>query len=432
MKLLQAVAATSALLSGLAAAERAVKQLYHVTLPKSALDTAFAKFGEELDVWKAVPLDDGNVLADVYVQDSTISKFRSIGKDVKIERDAVDTASYLAERATVRAACSTRTAGWLDDLPLATKYVDNAFFDCWRKPDEVYAFFDSLVADNPTIFSKIPQVTKTFEGRTVPGYKISTGSGKKSIYVQGLIHAREWHAGSTAYYSIASFLDGLRSGDASIKAIFDEYDYYIVPILNLDGHLWSWSNDRLWRKNRRPTGSSWWGGKTFGVDLNRNYGPAEFFGKGGDSKSSETYPGTAVLSEPETAGSFNFLSKLPNLKGAIDVHSYSGLVLRPFGNQNAQAPAPWGGKLKTLGDNVAIATMAGSNVKYTSQTAAELYLAYGTFTDAIFSVLNKTASVTFEMEGNSFVQPESAIRPAGQRVFNGIVQFIKELKAYYS
>ncbi|TMW64398.1 hypothetical protein Poli38472_013020 [Pythium oligandrum] len=434
MKLLHTVALVAVALTGASvSAERAVKQLFHITVPKSVFDAAVTSFGEELDIWSAEPVEGDKVKADLYVTESTIAKFRQpqesasiLADQIKIERDSVDTESYLAERAQVRAACTTSTLGWLEDVPTATNYVDNAFFDCWRQPDEVYAFLDLLVDENPTIFSKIENVTKTYEGRVIPAYKISTGTGRKSLYTQALIHAREWHAGSSGYYSIASFLDGLRNKDATITNLFAEYDWYFVPILNLDGHLWTWSNTRLWRKNRRRISSS-----TYGVDLNRNYGPTAFFGKGGERPSAETYPGTAALSEPETSGSWAFIKSLPNLQGAIDLHSYSGLVLRPFGNQRAQAPAPWGAKLKTLGDNVAKATNNGTSL-YVSQTSAELYLAYGTFTDAIFSELKNTPSVTFEMEGSSFIQPESKIRPAGKRIFLGLVQFAKELKTYFA
>lgn len=439
MKIFYSIALVAAALSGaIVSAEEAPKQLFHVTVPKAVFDKAVATFGDDLDVWKAEPLAGDRVQADVYALDSTMAKFQALQPassgisplmtSIEIQRDPVNTADFLAERAEVRAACSTRTAGWLEALPLATSYVQNAYFDCWRKPDEVFAFFDTLVSENPTLISKISQVATTIEGRSIPAFKISTGgSNKKSLYTQGGIHAREWHAASTTQYAVAALLDGLKSGDATIKAIFDEYDWYFVPLLNIDGNLFTWTTTRLWRKNRRQTGTS-----TYGVDLNRNYGPAAYFGKAGDGKSSETYPGTAVLSEPETAGTWAFLSKLPNLKGAVDIHSYSGLVLRPFGYQRAEAPAPWGPKLKTLGDNVAKATMAGNTAKYTSQTSAELYLCYGTFTDAIYSELNKTASVTFEMEGTSFVQPESAIRPGGLHVFQGLIQFAKELKAYYA
>jgi hypothetical protein len=84
---------------------------------------------------------------------------------------------------------------------------------------------------------------------------------------------------------------------------------------------------------------------------------------------SETYPGTATRSEPHA--------------GTIDLYSKGGMVLRPFGSQRAEAPAPWGKKLKTLGDNMANAM---GNGKHVSQTAFSLYRSYGTFTDGLYRV----------------------------------------------
>ncbi|TMW64392.1 hypothetical protein Poli38472_013014 [Pythium oligandrum] len=436
MKIFQTLSFLAALVVGQIAAEEAVaKQLYHVTVPKVVFDLALKEYGAELDVWDASLVESDKIKADIYATEESINKFRG-GKTelreasplVKIEQDVVDMPMLIKETAAAKATCSSRTSRHLQAIN-ATNYVNNAFFDCWRTSDEVYSFLDTLVKENSLVFSKIANVSTTYEGRTIPGYKLSTGgSGKKAIYVQGLIHAREWHAGSTTFYTIAALLDGLNNNDSTLKPLVTQYDWYFVPIVNLDGFIYthSSSGDRLWRKNRRKINT-----RTYGVDLNRNFGPQKYFGLGGESPSAQTYPGSAPLSEPETAGIYKFIKTLP-LAGALDVHAYSGLVLRPFGNQRAQVPAPWGTKLKTLGDNVKKAIQVNNTYTYTSQTAAELYLSYGSFMDSIFLEFNNTATLSFEMEGNNFVVSESVIRPGGKHVFQGIVQFARELTAYYS
>ncbi|GAB9474325.1 Carboxypeptidase [Globisporangium polare] len=390
----------------------AVKQLFHVTVPKVVFDAAVASFGDDLDVWEVSAAERNSVRADIYATEEVINKLhlgggstsknQFLSSQISIERDPVDTAELIKTEASTLATCTTSTRRHLQAIN-ATKYVDNAFFDCWRTAPEVYAFLDTLVTENPTLISKTDSVATSIEGRAIPAYTISTGgSGKKVIYVQGLIHAREWHAGSTTFYAMAALLDGLRNGDATITALVTKYDWVFVPIVNIDGFLYTFSGNRLWRKNRRKVS-----GSTYGVDLNRNFG------------------------EPETAGIWKFVKALP-LAGAIDIHSYSALVLRPFGIQYAEAAAPYGAKLKTLGDNVKTAIQVGNTAKYTSQTAAALYLCYGTFLDAAFLELNKTASISFEMEGSNFVVDKSVIRPGGLHVFQGVVQFAKELTAYYS
>ncbi|KAF1317249.1 Carboxypeptidase, partial [Globisporangium splendens] len=445
MKIFPSLALFAAASSIAVAAQEAVKQLYHVTVPKVLFDSALATFGDDLDIWEVRAVEGtANVRADIYTTEATISKFNggsssskftvldtkaSTSSIVSIERDPVNTAEKLALEASTLATCSTDTRRHLAEItPTATtNYVDNAFFDCWRTADEVFAFLDTLVSANPTLISKIASISTSYEGRTIPGYKIANGgSGKKAIFVQGLIHAREWHAGSTTFYAIAALLDGLRNGDATITSLVNQYDWYFVPIVNIDGFLYTFNGDRLWRKNRRKVS-----GSTYGVDLNRNFGPQAYFGKAGDGPTAETYPGTAPLSEPETAGIYKFLKTLP-LAGVLDIHAYSGLVLRPFGNQAAQAAAPYGAKLKTLGDSVKAAIQVGNTARYTSETAAQLYLCYGTLMDSIFLEFNKTATLSFEMEGDDFVVDKSVIRPGGLHVFQGILQFAKGLTAYYS
>ena len=34
------------------------------------------------------------------------------------------------------------------------------------------------------------------------------------------------------------------------------FDFYIIPVLNPDGYKYSWTTNRMWRKNMRPVGSA--------------------------------------------------------------------------------------------------------------------------------------------------------------------------------
>ena len=55
--------------------------------------------------------------------------------------------------------------------------------------------------------------------------------------------------------------------DPVVRSLVDSTRIVIVPVVNPDGYLFSWSSERYWHKNRRPNNPS-----DFGVDLNRNWG----------------------------------------------------------------------------------------------------------------------------------------------------------------
>jgi hypothetical protein len=67
-----------------------------------------------------------------------------------------------------------------------------------------------------------------------------------------------------------------------------------------------------------------------GVDLNRNY---DFhFGENNEDSipCSETFNGGKAFSEPETQAIRDLLSKYPNIKSAMNFHSYGNMWIRPF------------------------------------------------------------------------------------------------------
>lgn len=167
-----------AALSAVGALAQEAKQLFHVTMAKTVFDSALASFGSDLDVWevRTVP-DTANVKADIYATSAVINQFFSVNAStvsvyelqsetpaVVVQRDAVDMPTLIKDQAEATATCKLKTADHLSELAaVTTNYVDNAFFDCWRTADEVFAFFDTLVTANPTSFSKIASVSTTYE-----------------------------------------------------------------------------------------------------------------------------------------------------------------------------------------------------------------------------------------------------------------------------
>ncbi|GCB63606.1 hypothetical protein scyTo_0009686 [Scyliorhinus torazame] len=57
------------------------------------------------------------------------------------------------------------------------------------------------------------------------------------------------------------------TADPNTDRFLEHIDFYILPVLNIDGYVYSWLKDRLWRKSRSPCANS----TCFGTDLNRNY-----------------------------------------------------------------------------------------------------------------------------------------------------------------
>ena len=157
------------------------------------------------------------------------------------------------------------------------------------------------------------------------------------------------------------------------------------------------------------------------MDLNRNFSYA--WGCCGGSSGStcdEVYRGPSAASEPETQAIQNYVrQRFPDQRGAgsdspapadasgifLDLHSYGGLVLWPWGFTNQ--PPPNASALQTLGRKL------GYFNGYTPEQSYLLYTTDGTTDDFAYGELG-LAAYTIEM-GNTFFQDcatfESSIVP---------------------
>ncbi|EWC44504.1 hypothetical protein DRE_06772 [Drechslerella stenobrocha 248] len=190
-------------------------------------------------------------------------------------------------------------------------------------------------------------IGKSYEGREINGLKVSPSSAdperrRRAIIVTGASHAREWIAVSTVCYLAHAFITGYRpkhsvketdndaGGDRELTKLIETFDWYFIPTLNVDGYAYTWTDDRLWRKNRQPTSL----GFCKGIELDRSFS-YQWGGQSQNNPCSENYPGER---EFEAYESKNFADWAQNLTaegktrimGFVDLHSYSQEILYPY------------------------------------------------------------------------------------------------------
>jgi carboxypeptidase T len=199
------------------------------------------------------------------------------------------------------------------------------WFSEYRDVDEVAAYMDRLAERYPDT-ARTRQLGTSIEDRPIRAIEISRG-GEVGIVLNGGHHAREWISVMVPL-CIADRLLATHGTDPRVRDILESVTFYVAPLVNPDGYHYSWTFDRYWRKNRR-------GG--YGVDLNRNYS----VGWGGAGSSSDqaspTYRGTRPFSEPESRA-LRALFEAEDVRGHVDFHSYSQLILYPWSHRLDDPP----------------------------------------------------------------------------------------------
>ena len=245
------------------------------------------------------------------------------------------------------------------------------------------------------------------------------GVAPANVVIIGGIHAREWISPSTCMYFADNLIDRIKN-DPAYANLMRRVAVYIIPSLNPDGYVYTWTNDRYWRKNRRNNGNG-----TRGVDLNRNYATG-WGGQGSSSNtSSEIYRGPSPMSEPENQGLANLVQNLPNVVGFIDYHSYSQLIMWPWGYQSALCPDDAvhrfvGGRMRS-----AIFNYSGM-VYQDGPINTTIYPASGTTVDWFYSPIG-AISMTVELRDTGqygFLLPESQILPTQQENWQAFQSFL--------
>ena len=311
----------------------------------------------------------------------------------------------------------------------------------YRTVAQLDSVMEFLATFFPQLCTRHEMPNRSVQGRPIYALRMRAGGGsnRRGVLLVGGMHARELMNPDAivdlqldlvrCYLNETGLTLGGRSWSAlDIKVMIEALDIWMLPCANPDGREYVMTADDMWRKNRRDNP----GTPCDGVDVNRNF---DFvWGVTGAQTSCSpcqlTFVGPGAFSEPE-ARNVKYLCDTHRIDVFCDVHSYSELVLYPWGHAPTQTTDPSQRftslatgtclplnppghqeympprdllRFQTVARRVADAIRAVRNRVYTPVSIQELYhsTTTGTSTDYVYSrhianpALRKTYAFSFE------------------------------------
>jgi carboxypeptidase T len=282
----------------------------------------------------------------------------------------------------------------------------------------------ALAEQHPDI-AELQEIGRSLENRPILALRLGDRSGTdRKVLFLGCHHAREWISVEVPYL-LAEHLLGAAGSDP-VQRWLQQAEIWVAPMVNPDGHEFTRTVNRLWRKNRRRNANG-----SFGVDPNRNYG--YMWGTLNVSTSShvpqdDTYIGPRAFSEPEVQAVRNLVgSQL--FSGVLTYHSYSQLILYPWGYRARPIVDPADRRdLRQLASDMQRLIRGVHGVTYTPEQSSSLYPTAGDTTDWTFGEY-AMLSFTIELRPSSqdeggFILPPSQIQPTFEENLPAALEFI--------
>ncbi|XP_042571804.1 carboxypeptidase A1-like isoform X1 [Cyprinus carpio] len=211
------------------------------------------------------------------------------------------------------------------------KSTDDFVYTAYHNLSEINSFINMLVAENRKLVSKIV-IGRSYKKRPLNVLKFSTGANRPGIWIDTGIHSREWVTQASGTWFAKKIVKDYKR-DPVLTDILNNYDIFLEIVTNPDGFAFTHSKNRMWRKTRKPNPGS----KCVGVDPNRNW-DAGFGGAGSSGNPcSETYRGPRANSESEVKAIVDFVKSHGKLKAYVSIHSYSQMLLYPYGYTHTPA-----------------------------------------------------------------------------------------------
>jgi len=356
----------------------------------------------DVDMWSEPSAAEHNV--DVRVPADLLTEFEEVlkkqGLDYEVMIENVENAILAQEASNV-----------------ASPYAFGFSYERYNSYSDIVQELRALARQYPE--ASTFDVGKTYEGRTMTGLKIGSGS-KPVIWIDGGIHAREWISPATTMWFLHYLLT---SRDSKVQQVRAKYDFYFLPVFNADGYQYTRSANtreaRFWRKTRSNQG---W---CKGADPNRNWDYK--FGGAGTSRNpcSDIYHGPYGFSEIEVKQVANFLKTL-KLKAYFNVHAYSQLVLTPW-SYTKTYPSDYNEIARVArAFTTALSRRYGTRYRY-GPPSRILYAVAGGSIDWTYAVLGVKYSYALELRDTGrygFLLPANQIKPSGEETSDAFIAAI--------
>ena len=256
---------------------------------------------------------------------------------------------------------------------LIDKYLNKLDInDAYLSYDQYISLLQTLKNDFPN-YIQLTSIGKTYKGNEMPliiiksplisndkSTNINSEKNNNSENIYTILSNKTYLIDDSLFNKSGIFFNGMHHGREPVSMMMNIYlilhllslpkvylhlflsstNIYFLPIVNIDAYKYN-SNQYFLknslngvnaRKNRKPDKKTECPEYLLGVDLNRNYD--YFFGENDKGSSgspcNERYRGEYPFSEPETNNIKIFIENHPDIKIALNYHTWGNLIVTPF------------------------------------------------------------------------------------------------------